>query len=306
MGGAPKSMKSAVALHFARIITQGGLTWPDGSPGPEEPGYVLWLEAEVKHGVHIQRIQKFGIDPSRMLIPKHDSDKLKPVHINNAAHMELVHQYAMKFKPKLIVLDSMAASLPGIRENDSAGATHLTDFQGICQESGAAGLVVAHLRKAGKDGRVDVALDDIRGSSAYAAVPLSIIGLDSPNPEDPRKRLKLVDSNLSTIFPSYGVTWSDDGRGGWQITFDDDPPRKPDTRGEGQRGNRDSIREDILKLLKDGKPHWGSDINAALGLAYGQSSIQRASKEMREAGIIKVEETQRNNGRNSLWEIIGS
>lgn len=239
-----KGMKSALALLLVDVATKGGKdnAWP-GYPhmisGPTEPGYAIWCETEGRMGINYQRAREFGISTDRIILPLPGDEQLKPFQIDNDRHMDLLRKAAEKYKPRLIVLDSLGAS-HAQKENDPTVGRMLANLQTIAQDNKAAGLVLHHLRKAPKEGRMEIAMDDLRGTSAIPAACVSIIGIDQPDLTSQVRRVQLIAGNLSPAEPSFGIEWE-----GNDLLICE-PPKPP--RRDAQVAGAEEI---LLKLLND-------------------------------------------------------
>ena len=208
LAGASKVGKSVLALNLAHVATGGsGKLWPDGAPGPTEPGTVLWLESEGRLSVHTARLGQFEFDGSRIHTPFKGEDALRSFRLDDSRHMTILTETALQLKPRLIVLDSLRAS-HGRKEADSGLRELLGALQEVCRLSGAAGMVVHHFSKPGRDQLArKMSVHDLRGTTAIVDSCIAIVGMERPNPSDSRVRVALMEGNLTPDRPELSMRW---------------------------------------------------------------------------------------------------
>lgn len=249
----PGTGKSALALWLAacaagRLPNGQQPVWPDGQllsqssqTGDAVPSPVLWCESEARWGGHKTRAEELSlpIDTLYSVVPYDRTFRL-----DNASDMKKLEEACKSLKPKLIVIDSLAAS-HGQRENDAAMHRLLVPLQVLADRYKVCVLIIHHLRKEdSKNPRTEVTLDDMRGSTAIGAALLSVLALDRPDKLDPgNRRLRVVKANLALEPPAIGFRWLSnvDQQGQSHSEFLFGPP--PEANGSGGGSQQDSANQ---------------------------------------------------------------
>ncbi len=108
-------------------------------------------------------------------------------------------------RPALVIFDSLSG-VHAVSENSSRIRSLMQKFAALAQDSGAAVLVIHHLRKRSESSSVAASLDRLRGSSAIAQSARVVWAIDRPDPSDPRRRLIQIKNNLAATPPPIGFT----------------------------------------------------------------------------------------------------
>lgn len=208
----PGTGKSALALWLAACATNSlppgqPLVWPDGQPiaSHTDTSAVIWCESEARWAGHKTRAEELNL-PIQHLYSAVPYDQI--FRIDNATDIKKLENACAKLHPRLIVLDSLAASHRQ-RENDAAMHGLLVQLQVIAERQKCCILIIHHLRKEdAKNPRTEVTLDDMRGSTAIGAALLSVLALDRPDKDDPgNRRLRVVKANLALEPSPLGFRW---------------------------------------------------------------------------------------------------
>lgn len=224
LAGSSKAGKSYVALNLAAVVCKPGLSWPDGSSGPEEPGCALWCESEGRMGVNLMRAAEIGIPDEKIILPLPRPNHLKPFRLDSEKHLAHLESAIAEYRPLLVVLDALAPS-HGLKENDSSLGRLLARFSELMQKYGCAGLILHHIRKGvAGDGPREIGMDDLRGTSAIAAAVVTILGIDEPDPSSSRKRLVYISGNLGQDPEPVGLEWEQDDGDKVRLRFSAEVP----------------------------------------------------------------------------------
>jgi hypothetical protein len=194
--GDPKIGKTTVALDFARIITTGD-RWPFIEK-KEEPGRVIWVDAEAGQQVLRERAISLGINRKNVFIPVINGDILASPDFTNSIDRENISNMVESIKPALLVLDSLGgANRRG--ENKVEDVRPLLEYlAGMARDRNIGILLLHHLNKSNDRESPEVSLYRIRGSTAIPAFCRSILA-EEEGKTDAEKKLKILVSNLASI-----------------------------------------------------------------------------------------------------------
>jgi len=195
LGGKQGLGKSYVLCDFAARITTGQ-PLPDGTIAP--CGNVLMLAREDDAGTILKpRLEAAGADLSRITwTTLSDRDSLAPLdfaaQVSDVAQAIISHQFA------LVIVDTFAAfASAGTDANASQDVRALLDpIARTAQQTGAAVIVSAHVRKSGR-GEGD-AMDAIAGSAQMTA-GVRIAALLEPGQTEGERWLRVVKCNVAPI-----------------------------------------------------------------------------------------------------------
>lgn len=215
----PGTGKSAIALWLAgcSALTMPpgeALVWPDGQPivppsSGAPPFPVLWCEAEARWAGHRTRAEELRMPLAALYSPiAYD----QTYRLDSATDVKALSEACTTLKPRLIVLDSLAASHAhsGSGENGAQMHKMIVPLQSLAAKHNACVLVLHHLKKDDrKNPRDRITLDDARGSSAIGAACTSVIAIDRPDANDKgNRRLYVVKTNFAPDFPpEVGFRW---------------------------------------------------------------------------------------------------
>ncbi len=173
--GPAKNWKSFLAMDLAIALASG--TEALGQR-PKKPVKVLFLEFEDSDLTTSKRLWRLcrgrGINPAdldgQLFISRQPFDFCGEEYAQLGKAME-------HFKPDVIILDSMRRT-HSLNENDSAHMGRLAKlWNGMCLNTGAAVVVVHHIRKASSTDKTHI-FNRIRGSSDILALVRWAVGLE--------------------------------------------------------------------------------------------------------------------------------
>jgi hypothetical protein len=119
-------------------------------------------------------------------------------YLTDPKSAETIHEWLKVTEARLLVVDSWRRATPGLEENDS-GAT-VEAAAGLCilaRDFALPVLVTAHSRKVRQEGRWEMSLDDLRGSSALTDVARSALVIEKPDAGRDTRRVRVEKSNFA-------------------------------------------------------------------------------------------------------------
>jgi hypothetical protein len=200
LDGDPGLGKSTLTADLAARVTVGK-PMPDGSGGGE-PGAVVLLSAEDGLADTIApRLELAGADLDLVTVIEHlELPDGKPVPLELPTDLDQLEAVVRDVRARLVTIDPLVAYLAGTvnanRDQDVRRALHpVTD---MAERTGAAIVVVRHLRKAATDSAVQ------RGGGSIGIIGAARVGLMvAPDPADPDRRiLAVTKSNVAAIPPA--------------------------------------------------------------------------------------------------------
>jgi hypothetical protein len=169
LAGAGGLGKTLLAQSLALGVATPEGTWL-GEPMPF--GRVIHIDHEQGVEATKRRYQRLGIHNAKGLTFRHPPSKgWRLSSKDGLAWLAEVAENA-----KLVILDSLRASTPGVDENDSDIRTLLDPLGEVSALTGAAFVVIHHARKTGKDEALD-GPEFLRGSSGITDAASAVIGL---------------------------------------------------------------------------------------------------------------------------------
>jgi len=203
--------KSTFCLDLLVRAAQGR-GWPDGSANEVGPVRVMLADTEWFLTGHIARMRRWGIDRSLVDLPGIGDDGVGALALGDKAHEDLVRE-SVEGGVRLVVVDSLSGG-HAEDENDARTAGLMAPWREIAQTYGVAVVFVHHTRKLAEDRRPK--LSDLRGSSAIAAIPRSVIGLWRPDSARDPRRLCATNIKPSLVeaddaLPEFGIQIRRDG-----------------------------------------------------------------------------------------------
>ena len=278
LAGESGAGKSTLLLRLCQPILKPGITFPDGTRYQGEPGRVLWVECEAAEALNIRRAESWGIPLDALLTPF--SNPFIQVNLEDANHQAAVTAAAQRDDIRMIVIDSLRGSHRG-DENSSELVNLVLYLAALARDTNKPVIATHHLRKKSAfDG--ELTQDRLRGSSAIVQPARLIMGLDTPDPEQPdNKRLSVLKSNLAAKPKPIGVTINETG-----IIFGDAPeaPR-------AESANDKAIKL-LLDLLGNDQERPTNEIYSLIeGAGISRATIARARKQ------LNVESFR----RNDIW-----
>ena len=226
---------------------EGDATGAGGFAGDEdggaEAGTVLWCESEGNSAENLRRINDWGIDQGKIIMPL---DGQTSVRLDDPEHLQTIREIGLLDEVSMLVFDSFSAGFSG-EENTNAALAPMQRLSEIVTELRKPLILIHHLRKKGAgDATAKITLDDIRGHSSIPQLPRSILALTRPDPEqEDARRLEVIKHNLCTKPEPLGFTFGEGGR----ITFTDSVPSIPRPQTKLQEATdflRDRLRSGPL------------------------------------------------------------
>jgi len=229
LASAPGEGKSGLALEIGRRVLTGG-NWPDGSPGPEA-GPIIYLETEGAAAILADRVRDWGIPPERLHVftVKDPTPGLATLLLDRAADWTIFEKAVLETGPALVIVDSLSGA-HGADENSADLRGLLLQLARLTAASGAAFLVIHHLRKKSALEPDGVTLDRLRGSGVIAQLARIVWALDRPDLADERRRLVQVKNNLARFPAPLGLEIGENG-----VTFTTDAPSVPHVETVAER-----------------------------------------------------------------------
>lgn len=202
IGGKQGLGKSFLICDLAARIS-AGQPLPDGTTHP--PGQVLLLAREDDAScVLLPRLRAAKADLTRVFWSVFGNAETR-MAIDLATHAQFLIQAVSKHVLDLVVVDTFAAFAPtGSDANAAQDVRILLDaLTRVARDSGAAVVVIAHLRKSGQaDGDP---MDAIAGSAQMTA-GVRVAAILEKGDGDGERRLRVVKSNLGPVDQS-GWSW---------------------------------------------------------------------------------------------------
>ena len=256
----PGAGKTHWILDLVRTLQHGGV-WPDGQAVTER-GPVVWIEGEGIPQEIAERAVAMGIETRKdfYMVVAPDGELLD---LSLPDWGNVVIDTVAAVQPALVVVDSLSTVTPNGQDRSEQVTPLLLWLVSLARWSGAAVVLVHHLKKSNNSGQLSfplVTMDDIRGSGQIAAQARSILaismmgqGLAAP------RRLEVLKKTISrghTPKP-MGVNAMKDG-GDLVVRFEYvDAPT-----AEGAP-SRDNCGAWLLELLENAGPMRFKDISAA-------------------------------------------
>lgn len=275
LAGEPGTGKSHWTLDLVRVLLSGG-TWPDGQTCTT-PGVSVWIEGEGIAQEINDRAIALGIDTNRIYITTAPDGEI--LNLLDKAWQDEVVNLVAAVKPALIVIDSLSTVTDKGQDRSEQVTPLLVWLVGLARWSGAAILLIHHLRK-GNGSQMSlplrVTLDQIRGSGQIAAQARAILAMSHTAAE--RDQPRLLDLLKKTISRGkhpkpLSVTGirTDDGEMICRFHYSDAP--KLDSSP-----SRDDCAEWLLDLLSNGPMRFKAIMDEAEQEGYSASMVWRARK----------------------------
>lgn len=276
----PGAGKTHWVLDLVRVLQHEDSVWPDGRPvTPTDRGPVVWVEGEGIPQEINERAVAMGIDVDRdfYMVIAPDGEMLD---LSLPAWGNAVVDTVAAAKPSLIIVDSLSTITPNGQDRSEQVTPLLLWLVSLARWSGAAVILVHHLKKSNTSGQLSfplVTMDDIRGSGQIAAQARSIIAISMMSRGlASARRLEVLKKTISrgaTPEP-LGVEAVKDG-GELVVRFE---------YGEAPSIDSAPAKEDcgrwLEELLEDGPMRLKEIVSAGEDEGYNKSIIWRARKSM--------------------------
>jgi putative DNA primase/helicase len=201
--------KSTVAQNFCQTLLSAG-RWPDGTQCDAAADELLWLDTEGSLALFRQRAQAWRMPLEKFIFPL---DPLQELRVDRPDDWRWIEAAIERFKPRLIVLDSLSGSHSGEENSNDGMKEVLKRLSELAQRHQIAIMVIHHLSKAAP-GVPDypVNLSRARGAGAITQFCRSVIALTAPDPHTPTaRRLDVIKLNLAMKPPAVGYELTDNG-----------------------------------------------------------------------------------------------
>lgn len=275
IAGDPEAGKTTLALHMLALISRGG-EWPDGTPCPR--GHALVISAEDdKEDTLRPRLEAAGADLDRVCIAD-TSESLDSM-------LPKIDAWARAHEHPTAMIDPLGAFL-GDRNSwkDQDVRALLGRYRGMCSDTGATVIGVAHLNK--NVGTGSNALYRVMGGLGFVAAARAVWGVfkDEANP---KRRLFLKVKNNLAPGDVGGLAYTiETGIHGqplicWEngtIDVSADDAVQTDSRGYSERAE---AREFLSEFLASG-PKKVKDIQKeADNAGHAWRTIERAKRDLK-------------------------
>jgi KaiC/GvpD/RAD55 family RecA-like ATPase len=194
LAGDPGVGKSAIAQHFAKIVTKGECFPLEDKPFGK-PANVVWIDTEASQQILKVRANTMNLDKSRVYIPAIDGDMMSQPDLAIASNKEYLDNMVRDLKPSLLVLDSLGGS-------HTRGENKVEDIKPVLEwmallarNNNVASIVIHHLNKGHKDESPEVSLYRIRGSTIIPAMCRSIFAIEPTH--DKLLKLRVIKTNIA-------------------------------------------------------------------------------------------------------------
>lgn len=269
LAAAPGIGKSMLGLHFVKLAYHGG-QWPDGQLC-EPVGRTLWLDTESALALTADRIKKWQLPDLMDAIVLPFEDEIATMQLDNPEHQKRIIELAGRPDIGLVIVDSLSGG-HRLDENSTETGALIRSLAKVAEETSTPVLVIHHFNKAKDKG---ISIDRLRGNSAIAQYPRSIIALHLPDPTHPAELcISSIKSSMSKRPDPMRMTITEKG-----LEFGADIPQAP------QQQTKINEAEDFLReQLADGNRVWQSDIIVrATDVGMCKRTLDQAKKNL---GII--------------------
>lgn len=173
----PGAGKTHWILDLVKTL-QSGHTWPDGQPVTSR-GPIVWIEGEGIPQEIAERAVAMGINTRKdfYMIVAPDGELLD---LSDSEWSSAVIDTVAAVEPALVVVDSLSTVTPNGQDRSEQVTPLLLWLVSLARWSGAAVVLVHHLKKSNSSGQLSfplVTMDDIRGSGQIAAQARSILAI---------------------------------------------------------------------------------------------------------------------------------
>jgi hypothetical protein len=278
--------KSTLVLYgIVRSVLTGCRSFTGSAGPPTSP--VLWCDTESRMGANLKRADELTMSIEGIITPF--PEELRSFKIDNDENLERLEKIITQNKTKLVVIDTLNGS-HSMSENDPRIAGPLYSIATIAERTGAAILFTHHTRKQGGTFHEEMTLHSIRGSSAIAAVPTSVIGIERLDKRDDWLKIHSLKHNLDRKPEPIGMKIHTE-----RLEFGEAPQlRRKETK-------KQDCTEWLSSYLISGSSFDSSSvIQAGEDAGYSRSTIQRARAELGVKVILTRKEGKRSGAK---WKL---
>ncbi len=284
-GGTGKTRLMADLLR--RMHNQ--LPWPDGQPMEHDPAVrSLWVLSDNHHAEMVTLGDSFGIEDT-IWVNAFKSDPFGGVTLETPEEWKALKSRLRAVRPHLLIVDTVGNSTSLNLSKSEDAKEYYSPLQVIAREYELTVICLTHLSLGG----------GVLGRRGQEKVR-SVIKMDVPDPEDPRRRIWVSKTN-SKKPPPLGMTMHDAG-----ADYDNEPPAPPEDqdvdvndptrtgsqkakqkRGRGRTATAKAQCEPWLKtILEDGLKPVATIIESAKRAGINRSTLYTASTSL---GVESVE-----------------
>ena len=307
LDGDPGLGKSTVTTDLAARISVGK-AMPDGSRGGE-PGAVVLVSAEDGLADTIRpRLELAGADLDRVTVVEHlELPDGRTVPLELPGDLDPLEAVVRDVRAALVTVDPLMAFLAGTvqanRDQDVRRALH--PVKDMAERTGAAVMVVRHLRKAATDTAVQ------RGGGSIGIIGAARVGLMvARDPADADRRILAVSkSNVGAIPPAMAYRLLPDDKLGvaavvWEGQTDHQADDLLAASADRPAPKRERAEQLLRELLADG-PRLRSEIEeAAEDAGVGWRTVEAAKAALGVWSEQRPEPGKRGAGA-SWWRLPG-
>lgn len=299
LAGEPGTGKSHWTLDLVRVLMRGG-SWPDGQPCTAH-GATVWVEGEGIAQEINERALAIGLDVESIYITTAPDGEI--LNLMEKAWQDEVVNLVATVKPQLIVVDSLSTITDKGQDRSEQVTPLLLWLVGLARWSGAAVLLIHHLRK-GNSSQMSlplrVTLDMIRGSGQIAAQARAILAMSHTSTE--RDKPRLLDLLKKTISRgkhpqplSVSGVRTDDGEMICRFEYGDAPKMESGP-------SRDECADWLVELLENNGPmRLKAILDEGEEQGYNKTMVWRARKAL---GGQVVDTLGKQNPKN-CWTLHG-
>jgi hypothetical protein len=326
LSSAPKCGKSTLTASIAARVSTGA-QWPR-FPGQDDAsaplGRVLFVSFEDSpERTILPRLRASGADLGRIeTVRGVGATKEGAELVDLSRHFSMVEAKVRHGGFKLVIVDPIMSAIGGRtdahKDNEVRGV--LGPFVKLCEETGAAMVLVTHTHKKANGGS---AIDSPIGSRAFAGIVRSVLAVEKFRAADGERRGVLLSAGANLARPRPGLVYRLLERDGnearvhleWIEEFDGDADdwRREQLKRERQarqasrpEGRQEACTRRMLELVNERAEPWPStDLDAQLRQeGHSPKAVERARSELNQSRAIRVEKGERGwltlRGENAL------
>lgn len=278
--------KSAFALGALLKPVVTGCDWFTGMRGPEAADVAL-IDTESSLAITVQRAKDWNIPTGRIRLPFED-DPLRSVSLTDSEHLERIENLICHYRTPLVLVDSLRGAHSDDENNSRVGRV-LQSLAGIAERTHAAVVIVHHTRKLSVD--EEITANSSRGSNAILAMFRSQLGIDHPDPNSKRCRIRVLKENLGLAPAPVGFEVTNEG-----LTFGPAPERPRKNSAKADAGDW------LLSRMKPGKSYLASAIlTEAIECGHSERTLRKAATEI--LGIKPKQKREGGQVKGWLWRL---
>jgi hypothetical protein len=275
--GDPGIGKSTTMQALATAVTIGGSICGKGVP----QGTVIFMSAEqAKGSVTVPRFKQMGANLHEIILPDDENEDgtVKPFTLDFAG-IEVLDGVCERFKPKLIVIDTITAYIEGGRDMNTSNQVRewMRRLNVVARHHNCAIVCIAHLNKSSQQ----KGLYRIVGSIDFVGASRSVL-LVGRDPDSEQFAVCHEKSNVGPKGKSVGYQITDTGEFGWTKLVDIDSERmfEPAASKES-RSKRVACAEWMEQLFAGDVELSGASVQEeGKTLGFGRNMIMDVKKDL--------------------------